>query len=67
VGHAADADELLEVTGYELRAIVTNDPGIDFRVPFAGALNDGFDVSLPHVGPDLPVNDGTAEAVEQAA
>jgi hypothetical protein len=67
VGHAADADELLEVTSYDLRAIVTNDPGMDVRVPFPGALNDGFDVSLPDVGPDLPVHDGTAEAIEQAA
>jgi hypothetical protein len=67
VRHTADPDELLEVTGYELRTIVADDPGMDVGVSLAGALNDRFDVGLSHVGPDLPVHDGTAEAVEQAA
>jgi len=50
-----------------LRTIVADDPGMDVKVPLASTLNDRFDVGLSHVGSDLPVHDGTAEAVEQAA
>ena len=67
VRHAADPDELLEVPSYKLRTIVADDPGMDVKVPLASTLNDRFDVGLSHVGSDLPVHDGTAEAVEQAA
>jgi hypothetical protein len=64
---AGDPDELLEVTSAELRTIVADDPGMHVGVPPAGTLDDRFDVGLSHVGSNLPVHDGTAEAVEQAA
>jgi hypothetical protein len=66
MSHAINPDELLEVTGHELRTVVANNPGVDVRIPLAGTLNDYFNACLAHVEPDLSVHDETAEAVEQA-
>ena len=67
VRHATEADELLEVPGDELRAIVGDDAGRDVGEPLAGALDDLFDVGLGHGLADLPVDGEPGAAVEQAA
>ncbi len=67
MGHAGDADELLEVLGDELRAVVTDDARRDAGILFAGALDDGFHVGFLHFLADFPVNDAAAVAVEEGA
>ncbi len=64
VGHAGDADELLEVLGDELGAVVGDDAWRDAGVSFAGALDDGFHVGFLHFFADFPVDDEAAAAVE---
>ena len=65
--HAADPDELLEVLGDELRPVVRDDSWCHAREAFPGTLHDLLDVCLGHRRTDLPVNDGAATAVEDAA
>ena len=67
MGHAGDADELLEVLGDELRAVVGDDAWRDAGVGFAGALDDGFHVGFLHFFADFPVDDEAAAAVEDGA
>ena len=67
VGHAADADELLEVLGDELRSVVADDPRRGAGELFAGALDDGFHVAFLHFLADFPVDDEAAAAVEDGA
>ena len=67
VGHAGDADELLEVLGDELGTVVGDDARLGVGVGFAGALDDGFHVGFLHFFADFPVNDEAAEAVEDGA
>jgi len=66
VGHAADADELLEVAGDELGAIVGDDPRRDARELLTGALDDLLDVGLGHGFTDLPVNGKAATTIQEA-
>src|SRR5262245_47381812 len=67
VGHSADADELLEVLGDPLRRVAGYDPRRHSREPLPGALDDLLDVRLGHGLTDLPVDEGAAVAIEQAA
>ena len=67
VRHAGDSNELLEVLGDELRPVVGDDPGPCFRVQFLGPLQDDFDVRLRHRLPQIPVDDVSAAAVQNAA
>jgi len=67
VGHAGDADELLEVFGDELGAIIGDDAWLGVGVSFAGALDDGLHVGFLHFFADFVVNDETAEAIEDRA
>ncbi len=67
VGHAGDADELLEVLGDELRTVVADDAWPGVGVGFAGALDDGFHVGFLHFLADFPVDDEAAAAVEERA
>src|SRR5438034_5044551 len=67
MSHSAKPDELLEVTGDELRAVVRDDPGPRVGIALAGPLDDRLDVPLGHRFADLPVDDEPAAAVEQAA
>ena len=67
MSHAADLDELLEVPGDELRAIVR-----DNARPLAGellatVLDDRLHLGFLHVRADLPVNNGLAVPVEDVA
>ena len=67
VCHAGDADELLEVLGDELRAIVADDARPGVGVSLAGALENGFHVDFLHFLADFPVNDEAAAAIEDRA
>ena len=59
MSHARDANELLEVLGQELWAVVGDDAWGDTRVSFASALQDDLDAGLLHFLADFVVNDGT--------
>ena len=48
VGHTADANELLELFGNELRSVVGNDAGTLSWTAFPGPLEDNFDVRFGH-------------------
>ena len=67
VGHAGDADELLEVLGDELGAVVADDAWLGVGVSFAGALDDGFHVGFLHFLADFLVDDEAAVAIEDRA
>src|SRR5436190_17567587 len=65
--HAANPEELLEIPGQELGPVVGDDPRAGVGVSFACALDDRLDVGFGHARADLPVDDQSAAAVEQAA
>src|SRR5258708_11372583 len=67
MSHPADPDELLEVLGDELRAVVRDDPGPRVGESFPGPLDDRLNLGLGHARADLPVDDEPAAAIEQAA
>lgn len=67
MGHTGEADKLLEVAGDELGAIIGDHTGMRLREFFLGALEDDFDIRLGHGGPDLPVHDVAAAAIQNAA
>src|SRR5947209_6702348 len=67
VGHASQADELLEVLRDELRAVVGDDARPSPGVKLAAALQDDLDVLLGHGLADVPVDDGPAGTVENRA
>ena len=66
MGHAADANELLEVLGDELRAVVGDDAGTRLGEGLLGPLEDDLDVSFRHRLADLPVRDEAAASVQDA-
>src|SRR4029450_13388970 len=65
--HSANANELLEVPGHELRPVVRDDPGTLPGEMLARPLDDRFDLRLFHSRADLPVHDVPAVALEQRA
>ena len=65
MGHAHDADELLEVLGDELGTVVADDAWMDAGELFTGTQDDGLHVAFLHFGADVPVDDEAAEAVER--
>ena len=67
MGHARDPNEFLEVFGNELRTVVGDDAGLRLRVKLLGALQDDLDVRFGHRLPQIPVDDVTATAVQNAA
>ena len=66
MGHARDADELLEVAGEELRSAIGDDTRPRVGVFFLGALDEDLNVGFGHRLADLPIHDGAAAAVQQA-
>ena len=65
--HARDANELLQIAGNELRAIVRDNAWLCFRVLFLGAFENYFDISFPHRLAQIPMHKETAEPVQNAA
>src|SRR5579885_1289748 len=67
MGHAADPDELLEVAGDELRAIVGNDPRCGLGKLLPRPLQDDLDFRLGHPRANLSVHQVAAVAISHAA
>ncbi|SRR6266571_1540283 len=67
MSHSTDPDELLEVTGDELWAVVRDDPRPGVRVALARPLEDRLDVGFGHRLANLPMDEEPAAAIEQAA
>src|ERR1039457_3531628 len=67
VGHARDTDEFFEVPRDELGTVVGDDPRPRLGVFLLSSLEYDFDVRLPHRLTQIPVDDGTAVAVQHAA
>ena len=67
VGHPALADEFLEIAGNELRAIIGDDAWVSVREFFPGSLENDFHIIFGHPGPDFPVDDVAAVAVQDGA
>ena len=65
--HARNADELLEVLGDELGTVIGNDPRLNPRVPLFGPFQNDLDVGLGHRLPQIPMNQETTVAVQDAA
>jgi hypothetical protein len=67
VCHSAYTDERLEVPGHDLRSVVADDPGTLTGILLASPLDDRLHLGFLHGLADLPVNDESAVAVEDAA
>lgn len=67
MSHAADPNELLEVSREELWAVIRDDSRTGLGVVLASPLKDRFDLRLGHARADFPVGDEAAATVEQAA
>src|SRR5512135_307707 len=67
MSYSADADELLEVPGDELRAVVRDDPRPLAGVLLARPLEDRLHLGFGHRLADLPGDEGPAVAVQDAA
>ena len=65
--HARDADELLEIAGDELRAIVRDNAWLRLRVLFLGAFENYFNIRFPHRLAQIPMHEEATEAVQNAA
>lgn len=66
MGHTGDTDELFEILGDELGAVIGDNPRIFIWIFFPSALEDSFDIDLLHFVSDFPVDNVTAVAVEHA-
>jgi len=67
VGHAGEADVLLELPGDELRAVVRDDARRDAGVKLSGALHEELHVDLLHRLADLLVDDVAAASIKDGA
>src|SRR5258705_10192879 len=67
MSHSTDPNELLEVLGDELGAVVRDDPGPLAGETLAAPLDDRLDFRLGHALTNLPVDDESTAAVQQAA
>src|SRR5713101_990962 len=65
--HAGDADELLEVTSYELRPVVGDDAWLCRRIVFLGSFENYLDLGLPHRLSQVPTHDGPTVPIQNAA
>src|ERR1700722_3311214 len=67
VRHTRNADELLEVLGDELGPVVGNDPRFNSGVPLFGPFQNDLNVGLCHRPPQIPMQEETTTAVQNAA
>ena len=67
MGHAGEADVLLEVPSDELGAVVGDDARGDAGVELSGTLDEALHVGLLHRLADLPVDDVAAASIEDGA
>ena len=57
MGQTGDADELFEIAGNELRAVVGDDPSFGMRIFFQAALKDDLHIGFSHRLAQFPVDD----------
>jgi hypothetical protein len=67
VRHTRNANELLEVLGDKLGAVVGDDPRLNPGIPFFGPFQNDLNVAFRHLLPQIPMNQETAVTVEDAA
>src|SRR5215467_14968895 len=67
MSHSCDADELLEVPGDKLWPVVRDDPRFCFRIFLSPSLQDDFNFCFGHRFPQIPMDDRTAVAIQNAA
>jgi len=67
MGHSRDPDEFFEILGNELWPVVGNNPWAGSWVFLLGSLQDDFYIRFGHLLSDLPMDDGTAASIEEAA
>ena len=67
VRQATQPDESLEITRYELWAIVRDDPWCCLRECLQSTLQDGLHIRFGHALPDLPMHHVPAVTVKDAA
>ena len=66
MSHAAEADELVEVAGDELRAVVGDHSGMSVGEFFPRSLEDHLHVGLAHRFAEFPVDEKPARAIQDA-
>jgi len=64
VFHSAQSNEVFEVFGDELRSVVRDDSGCHAGVFFASGLENDFDIDLLHFFTNVPMDDTSAESIE---
>ena len=62
--HAAEADEVFEVSGDELRSVIGDDSGVCVGVFFTCCLEDDFDIHFFHFFTDIPMHNAAAVAIQ---
>ena len=67
MGHPTEADELFEIFGDELGAVVTDDSRCLIREFLFGALEDRLNILFGHRFSNLPVHNEPAVTVQDAA
>jgi hypothetical protein len=67
MGHATQADTLLEALGHKLGAIVADDPRLGPAELSTGSLQDDLYAGLCHRLADNPVNNVTAASIQDGA
>ena len=65
--HARNANELLEIPGHELRAVIGDDLRSRLRVLLLRGFENDFDVGFRHRLAQIPVHDKAAETIQHAA
>jgi hypothetical protein len=64
MSQASDADELFEVTGNELRPVVSDNAGFNTGISFQGRLNDDFNFGLGHRVAQLPMKQRSRATIQ---
>ena len=59
--HTREPNELFEIAGNELRAVVRDNAGLRFRVLFLGAFENYFDIRFRYGLSQIPMREETAE------
>jgi len=64
VGALPQTDKLIKVFGHELRPIVADNARASLGINFPCPLDDNLGIGFPHLGADVPGQDGARSAIE---
>lgn len=67
MGHSGDPNEFLEIFSNELRPVVRDDPRAGSWIFLLGSLQNDFNIWFGHLLSDLPMDNGTTAAIQEAA